>query len=300
MIIVIVLSILMPLLNGSRLFLSNMKMSDQEQEEIASFYEINSDAIVKSDLFDFKYVYRDPNRPFRSNVIEVVAKNDKAIMIDGIEFYDKSGTKICNYGNMQRKFTAMKDEAYCETFVPNDGFRGDYFRMGHMWLTICQYFYQHSKESRIVNPDFDEIELLIFSRDSVFDVSEKKETVHLIYDEESRFQTYRSIKERYMNGEECNLYEKRHIAYYFGILYYREFNQWYTEIKEYISYLKEINDYSTLSYKYMLNYPWKDELGENNLQEFMHLDNEQFVKYQEVIQIFDDLRSTNNEKFPIL
>ncbi len=109
-IIAIVSVLFISLTNGSRLFLSNMKMSDQEQEEIASFYDINADAIVEGDFIDFKYVYKDDNRPFRSNVIEIVMKNDETITLDGITFYDKNRRRMCAYSGTEEDFTIISGQ----------------------------------------------------------------------------------------------------------------------------------------------------------------------------------------------
>ena len=72
----------------------NVKISEQEQEEINSFYEINPDSISRGKIFDLKYVYCDPKNEKTTRYVEVVLKNKMPYEIGTITYYDKNGKRL--------------------------------------------------------------------------------------------------------------------------------------------------------------------------------------------------------------
>ncbi len=171
------------------------------------------------------------------------------------------------------------------------GYETGYLRRGFLQIDVCQVYFRRDEITDLSKYDLNEIELIITTKTGLSNFQKKKETIRLVYDEEKQFMASKQIKEQYKNGYECNAYEKRQISYYFGILFNRDFEQWYTEIKDYLSYVKEKNDCSTVSLSTMLNYPCEEELESEDLQKFMNLNDDQYVKYKEVMQIIENLDS---------
>ena len=246
---------------------------------------------------DYKYVYRDPNRPLSSVTIEVVAKNKHKFIVKTIAFYDKDNKRFCRSNGFD-EMIILNDSDFFDLFVPAKHYDEGYIRSGYLRSTMCQIpeDYISSREHRIVDPkidyyDLDEITFTMKTKSGFLNINENEETVHLIYDEDKQFQASKTMKERYRNGEACNAYEKNQIAYYFGILFYRDFDRWYEEITDYLSYLKEINDYEKTDIVDMLNYPiLLDYESAKELQAIMNLNDVQFEKYGEVIQMANDMK----------
>lgn len=236
-----------------RIIINNLEISEKEQAEIASFYEINSDAIVSGKDFDFKYAYRDPKRPVSSTKVEMVSKHQEAMKIMGISFYDKNGTELCTTQDMEIDFISTGDGRFL-LFFRAYNYHDGYVRNGYLEYGRCAQDFYTSADPEIGKYDLSEISVTIRKKAGLFDLTEQEETYHMVYDEEKQLKATKVIKDRFMNGEELNTYERNQVSYYFGLLYYRDFEQWYTEIKEYLTYLIEKED-EIGGVAEMLNYP---------------------------------------------
>lgn len=279
----------------NRIIINNLEISETEKEKIASFYEINNNTIVRGENFDFKYVYRDPKQPFISVRIEMVSKNQEAIKIKNISYYDKNGTELCT-ARVDTIFISIDDINFSPFLRPsggtNDYFRRDFqlYRKGYLLFDYCTLNDISLEDLEIGTYDLNEISITIRERTGIFGLEEKEETYHMVFDEEKQLMATKAIKDRYMSGEECNEYELEQINYYFGLLYYRDFEQWYTEIKEYLSYLKKDVHYIRGAYETgmydIVNFPRiKDFENREELLVYLELNDDQVKKYSEIIEI---------------
>ncbi len=267
-----------------RIVINNLEISEKEQAEIASFYEINSDAIVAGENFDFKYVYRDPKQPVSSIVLEMVSKNQEAIKIKNISFYDKNGTELCTTQDIDKDFISTDDRTFFYYFRPYS-YHDGYFRSAYVEFALCARDFYSLDDPEIGKYDLSEISMTIRKKTGLFDLIEQEETYHMVYDEKKQLEAAKAMKDRFMSGEELNIYERSQISYYFGIMFYRDFDTWYTEVKEFLSRLIE-KDYFVLRVTDMLNYPlYKEFEKREELQAFMELNDEQYEKYREVLEI---------------
>lgn len=263
----------------------DIEVSEQEKEEIESFYAIDPESIYIGKSFDLKYSYLDPfaldsDDPIvikDAVAIDVVLKNKKPIKLGNIAIYNKKDFKILDID-----LSALEDKIVTIQDNPNDMFvplQDDFQRLGNLEDPIVMIWAQSNHYKRRYN--LNELRIILDEKDSKYQIFYDKETYQIAYDEDHRLEATRSIKSKCLSGKKCNLYEKRQVKYYFGILFRRDFEQWYQEIKEFISTVDEIQDYDlTISF----NNPCMRG-KEIDLQEKLGLNDMQFKKCLEIMDL---------------
>lgn len=255
----------------------------QEQEDIDSFYAIEPESISRGLSFDMKYVYLDPtafhNHEESANLldamaIEVVMKNNRPLDLKRIRIYNQCGRLLdISYGNFKiRKIDVRKDLL----FIP---LSEEYQRLGYLASPISSMWYIISYNN--FSPDLTHLRINFDVKESNFQLFYRTDSNYVVYDENKRLESTRKIKETCIGNSSCNYYEKRQVGYYFGILFHKNFDQWYQEIKEFMAQTEDLEDYHL---EITFNNPCTRE-KEKSLQEKLDVNEEQLQKCLEIMDI---------------
>ena len=270
----------------------NTEISQQEQEEINSFYEIEPDSISRGLNFDMKYVYLDPTALESDDdsllvandaiVIEVVMKNKKSFKLDYITITNKNGHEILGENDTPLdKEISLIEEDPTGVFVSlsNENEQVKYKRLGDLRRPLGELWIVINYFKNIL--DLSELRINFYEKESDLQLFYTRDSNYIVYDEEKRFESTKNIKEKCMI-EECNGYEKRHVRYYFGILFRKDFEQWYREIKEFISTVDQPKDYDLTT---SFGNPCKRIKDKRSLKEKLGLNDAQFKQCLEIMDL---------------
>ena len=271
----------------------NVVMTEQEEAEIASFYSIDPESIVRGKSFDFKYAYLyQPDLYGYDSVIapdamsiEVVMKHNKTLKVGEVAFfYDNYKLIEYDYRDQDEQIVTVQENPG-HLFSPlQPGADVNYQRLGQARNLLFYIYMMMNFEIEYGTGPFD-ISNLTFtielkdSRSPFY----RTESYDLIYNEERRLSETRKVKELCMSGTACNRYEKKQVGYYFGILFHKNFDQWYKEIKEFISKTEEYNEYNLMI---TFTNPCT-RIKDKSLQEKLDVNEEQL---QECLEIMDILQ----------
>lgn len=259
------------------------KIYSQEQKDIDSFYAIEPESISRGLSFDMKYVYLDPtvfhNYEESANLldamaIEVVMKNNRPLDLKGIRIYNQHRWLLERlYVNFKiRKIEVRKDAL----FIP---LSEEYQRLGYLASPISDMRYVIKYyDSR---PDLTQLRIYFDVKESNFQLYYRTDSNYVVYDENKRLESTRKIKETCIGNTPCNYYEKRQVGYYFGILFRKNFDQWYQEIKEFIAQTENLEDYHL---EITFTNPCTRE-KEKSLHEKLNITEEQSQKCLEIMDL---------------
>ncbi len=269
----------------------SFEVSDQEAQDIQSFYDNDTGNIVSGEHFDFKYVYFDADA-FKNDsvlldhavVIDVVLKNERALTLRAFSFLNVQ--KYYSEDSIIRTAGENRDEF----IVP---LQSGYQRLGKLKDVLAGLLLFNVE----INPDHDfhylaDLNMTVSLKDGRYQLFNKKEIYPLHYDEDKRLIETRNAKNKCMNEETCTSYEKREVGYYFAILFRRDFDQWYEEIKEFMESVESLDDY-TMDIAFTTPCHSKSL---DSLQEIMHLNDDQYQKCLEIMNILNYRCAFLNDK----
>ena len=282
---------------GLRIYVINadkakeIKLSEQEKEEIQSFYEINPEGIVTGEHFDFKYAYMNPIRLQNKEqigtgiiCIEMEKKDTKPIQLNSMFHRDKNGALWRFMLLPYKRFYTLSEVAKESNTTFVDPLRAEYHQIAVDILVLSTILLEDDnwdKKNETENQyDFSEMHIGLGLRDSVLQFRDQQEYFHLKYDEDKLLHSLREVKEK-CKYEQCNRYEKRHIGYYFGTLLHVDFEQWYKEIQEFIALVDVKKERYIISMMY--DYEKYDHLDKR--KEDLKLTDDQFERYKEIINM---------------
>ena len=261
----------------------DIEISEQEQEEINSFYEINPESISRGNVFDLKYVFCVSEDQEFTKYVEVVMKNKMPYEIGRVRYYDKNNRCFMDFENNQDSGNTIQD---MNTMIQNFGQSSDNKRLG--WFIDVNWAVNSATtlNSTSVDYDFSEITIELEIKKGLWNLQREIETHHIVFDENAQLSSIRKIKDKIMNGKPSNAYEKRQIDYYFGILFRKDFDQWYDEIKGFLLNTQEVDVYFPY---FALNLPSFETLeSDEEIKRVFNFDDAQLVKYKEVVQLIND------------